>query len=746
MNIFENGIQGLSDTKWSGAKGSAYRLVGVDYRSEPGVIKAHQKLSKISATTVDELCKVGLPLSDGSTLWFSNESGKIWREVSDTFSLLGTLTIPGYKFNLRTAQSVTTYTYNTQVNIPQAHFFSTDGTKMYVLCNATVSGNNGEIFQYTLSTAYDVSTASYASKTFVADANSRGMFISSDGLKMYVCEDNGTYSVIEYDLGTAWDISTASASGDTYDFSAQTNRGYGIWFKSDGTEMYIVGGDDDSIHQYTLSTGFDLTTVSYTGSLDLTSDGVSLFYGIAFSSDGKRMLVMDDTSAGRVAQYLLTTAYDITTATFDYFYDTDSNRYYGLGILSDESGFVVGIQDSSQKVYQYSMESASVDTSVTVLSAEEYSVDDGVDDASVQYVYFATENWLLRIGLSDIANIFDPDHFEYLTMFTNSDDTYHPMKIANNRLFIGDKYCITQVEESGVITLETNLTVRAPERITILANFDVDLLVGTKRLDEKSRILRWDTESETWYGEDTIYEGEIHAFLDEDNYTYAIVGDFGQMEYYDGEKLLKRRRIPGDYSSSAKCKVNPNAVGYFMGIPVFGISNISGNPTLQGVYSYGQYDVDYPITLDLSYPISSGEFSGLEIGAIVIQGTDMYVSWKSGTTVGVDKLDWTTKYNGAYIETMVLNNAKDRSRFKSLDAVLADYIEMPTSTSLTIKYSKNYASYVTLAQVNDAKLLQLRAKATVPEIGAIQTKFIFNTNSNDSPRIENFHTNFKGEV
>ena len=135
----------------------------------------------------------------------------------------------------------------------------------------------------------------------------------------------------------------------------------------------------------------------------------------------------------------------------------------------------------------------------------------------------------------------------------------------------------------------------------------------------------------------------------------------------------------------------------------------------------------------------------MEIGAIVVQGTDVYVAWKSGTAVGVDKLDWTTKYYGGYIETMVLNNAEERSRLKSLDNVLADYIEMPASTAVVMQYSKNYASYLTLTQVTDSKLLQLRAKNTVPEIGAITLKFTFNTNSNDSPKIENFHANFEGE-
>jgi len=752
MILFPNGIQGLSDTKWSGVRGSAHRLVGIDYRSEPGTIKAHQKLAKISSTVVDQLCKVALPLSDASTLWFSSESGKIWREVADTFSLLGTLTIPGFTMRLTNAEDTgKSKDYSAQVNIPNAHFFSADGLKMYVLCNAKVSGNSGEIFQYTLTTAYDVSTATYATKTYVADANAIGMFFKPDGTRFYISEDNGGTSVIEYQMSTPWDISTSSATGNSYNFSAQSSRGYALFFKSDGTEMYLWDGTNELIRQYTLGTAWNITTATYTNQFDPNTSFV-LGGGGYISSDGKALLNMVTSDSGTVNKYELTTPWDITTAVFRNKHIVGNSRFFGLTGSHDNENFYVGTQ-SAETVYQYSVENAASDAAVTVLGAAEFAVPDGPDgadedtddDEMLQYVYFATKNWLLRVLVSDIANIAALNENGYLAQFLNGDGTYHPMKEANGRLFIGDKYCIAQVDEFGVITLETNLKVREPERITIFANFDVDLLVGTKRLDEKSRVLRWDTESETWYGEDIIYAGEIHAFLDEDNYTYAIVGDYGVMHYYDGEKLLKHTRIPGAYSNAARCKVNANAVGYFMGVPIFGVSNIDGNPNLQGVYSYGQYSKDYNITMDLSFPISSNEFTGMTIGAIVVQGTDVYVAWKSLTAVGVDKLDWSNKYNGAYIETMVLNNAEDRSKFKSFDKALADYIEMPANTAVTMAYSKNYAAYINFEQVNNDKLLQLRSKTTIPEIGAIQLKFTFTCNANNSPKIENFHGDFQGE-
>lgn len=755
MILFPNGIQGLSDTKWSGVRGSAYRLVGVDYRSEPGAIKAHQKLSKISPASggniVDQLCKVGLPISDGSTIWFSSISGKIWREVDDTFTLLGTLTMPGYTYNLESMEDTGNFVVPSEDAQIMSIFFKPDGLTMFLL-----GFSSDDVFQYTLSTAFDISTAVYATKSFSAsteDTAPRGMFVKSDGTKVYLAGDTNN-TIYQYTLSTPWDASTGTYDTVSISVAGQTTDVRNIFMKSDGTKLYLVS--TTTVFSYTLSTPWDLSTMTYDlVSFSLTSQ-TSAASGISFTDDGSLMFI----SGGEVIyKYALSTPFDLSTAS----YATDSYDASAttagniLGIWTAEQGsgetYIYASTVNSGGVFQFLMTDRAEDLNVTVLGAAEFAVPDGadgpdedeLDDEMTQYVYFATKNWLLRIAVSNIVNIHDPAHHEQLTLFKYGDDTYHPAKIANNRLFFGDKYTILQVDEFGVITLESDLSVREPERITILHNFDVDLLVGTKTLDEKSRILRWDTESETWYGEDIIYEGEIHAFLDEDNYTYAIVGDFGNFHYYDGEKLLKHIRIPGSYSSTAKCKVNANSVGYFMGVPIFGVSNIAGNPTLQGVYSYGQYSKDYSITMDLSFPISSGEFAGLELGAIIVQGTDVYVAWKSGTAVGIDKLDWSNKYNGAYIETMVLNNAEDRSKFKAFDKALADYIEMPADTAVVMAYSKNYAAYQNMVQVDDTKLMQLRSKETIPEIGAMQLKFTFTCVANTTPKIENFHGDFQGE-
>jgi hypothetical protein len=78
---------------------------------------------------------------------------------------------------------------------------------------------------------------------------------------MYVIGYTGD-DVNEYDLGTAWDITTASYL-QNFSVSAQEITPQGVFFKPDGTKMYVVGSVGDDVNEYDLSTAWDITTSSY---------------------------------------------------------------------------------------------------------------------------------------------------------------------------------------------------------------------------------------------------------------------------------------------------------------------------------------------------------------------------------------------------------------------------------------------------------------------------------------------------
>jgi hypothetical protein len=107
---------------------------------------------------------------------------------------------------------------------------------------------------------YDVSSASYTQSFSVAGQEDqlRGIAFNTDGTKMFVVGANGD-DVNEYDLSTGFDVSTAVYS-QNFSVAAQDTSPTGIAFNNDGTKMFIVGAIGDAVYEYTLSTGFDVST------------------------------------------------------------------------------------------------------------------------------------------------------------------------------------------------------------------------------------------------------------------------------------------------------------------------------------------------------------------------------------------------------------------------------------------------------------------------------------------------------
>ena len=57
----------------------------------------------------------------------------------------------------------------------------------------------------------------------------------------------------------------------SFDVSDQATRPRGITFNNDGSKMYIVGQDSDKVHEYNLSTNFNISTASFVHSFNVSS-------------------------------------------------------------------------------------------------------------------------------------------------------------------------------------------------------------------------------------------------------------------------------------------------------------------------------------------------------------------------------------------------------------------------------------------------------------------------------------------
>ena len=211
-------------------------------------------------------------------------------------------------FDISTASYTQNFSVLSQESQPQSLAFNTDGTKMFVI------GNSGDdVNEYTLSTGFDISTASYSQNFSVAaqDGDPRDVTFNADGTKRFVVGNDGD-DINEYALTTGFDVSTASYS-QNFSVAAQETTPVGVAFNSDGTKMFVLGQVGDDVNEYTLSTGFDLSTASYSQNFSVSSQD-TVPSGIAFSSDGTKMYIVGD-SNNSIFQY--TTGTTTYSTTFD---------------------------------------------------------------------------------------------------------------------------------------------------------------------------------------------------------------------------------------------------------------------------------------------------------------------------------------------------------------------------------------------------------------------------------------------
>lgn len=243
------------------------------------------------------------------------------------------------------------FSIGSQDSGPSDIFFKPDGTKMYFSGFST-----GSIYEYDLSTAWDITTASYSGNSFdssTEESSPSGIFMNSSGSKLYVCGFNA--NIYEYSLSINWDISSASYN-DSLDVSGKDNTPNGLFFKSDGSVFWIVGSQNGDVHEYSMSTSWDTSTGSFVRTFSPPS--ITAESAIFFKSDGTKMYFLSNSTTTRIYEYTLSTAWNISTASYsnDELISED-NFVYGLFFKSDGTK-IYPLGDQNNRVYQSTLGTA----------------------------------------------------------------------------------------------------------------------------------------------------------------------------------------------------------------------------------------------------------------------------------------------------------------------------------------------------------------------------------------------------
>ena len=277
------------------------------------------------------------------------------------------------------ATFVDSFSVVTQENNPTGLTFNNDGTKMFV------SGNTGnDVGEYSLTTAFDVSTATFVGRFEVVnqDNNPSDVAFNNDGTKMFVTGFTGD-NVYEYTLSTGFDLTSTVSFVDSFDVSGQETEPGGLTFNNDGTKMFMVGENSKKVNEYTLTTPFDVSSASFVDSFDVVGQ-VWRPRDVAFNNDGTKMFVVGHND--EVDEFILSTGFDLSsTITYVGAFNVSTQDDTPTGVTFNNDGtkmFVVG--SGSGNVNEYTLSCAFKVTASSTCDAPQKIKDvRGIVDAQI---------------------------------------------------------------------------------------------------------------------------------------------------------------------------------------------------------------------------------------------------------------------------------------------------------------------------------------------------------------------------
>jgi hypothetical protein len=194
--------------------------------------------------------------------WYVDEYSQLGvgtRNPSEKLDVLGgnvKITATDVKGDITASYTTVSYDVSNEDTTPTGVDFKTDGTKMYILGNSSA-----KLYQYSLSNAWDVTSASKDTAELDVsgdDSSPYAVRFKDDGTKVYVAGDSSD-TIYQYALSTAWDVSTASSDGS---FGIPSNNPRGLSFSDTGDRLFLADNGFGQLYQFSLSTAWDVSTAS----------------------------------------------------------------------------------------------------------------------------------------------------------------------------------------------------------------------------------------------------------------------------------------------------------------------------------------------------------------------------------------------------------------------------------------------------------------------------------------------------
>jgi|GEM_PF-1570776 len=412
-------------------------------------------------------------------------------------------------------------------NNSRATDFNPDGTRFYVLGRLSMT-----IEEYYLSVPWEIETATFVRQLDISDE--MGTETQSDPVPngLYFRKDDGNKlwvfnrtEIWEYTLGTPWDISSAEPTG-YQDLKHLIVRGHDIDFKPDGSMLFVDDRIFESVFQFNLNNSWDVASASLDYVLDI-SDEQEAVRGIQFNQTGERMYLMD-TERQEILEYDITDPYDLGSASFigSYSVSSQSQQPRGLTFTPDFSMFFVTDTDLNE-VFHYHL--TTVDSDASNIFSDIKELEAYSDQSSLISVNVQNENSIAIPNVEIELNADKDSQIEKIRPFTDENgEALFRVQSMNPKSVT---YSATAIRLSGNVEIDQKLIISFFPLAPVVLNATE---VGTNEFTANWEMVTGATSYILDVSEDSEFETFVYQSEDVGFVTdYQVTGlQAGETYYY----------------------------------------------------------------------------------------------------------------------------------------------------------------------------------------------------------------------
>lgn len=361
------------------------------------------------------------------------------------------------------------------------------------------------------------------------------------------------------------------------------------------------------------------------------------------------------------------------------------------------------------------------------------------------FILYATQTKLKKITLANAGATWTANVSDAGTFTNGIAGDFHTMRVAIGVVIINDGDVLAMYDYQDAFAA-TALRMSTGTKGKSLLDRDDRVIVGGRENDD-GKFITWDRLADSWDAKKSAQGPNVNAMGFLEQGIVAQVGSAGKLKYWNFGNTVPLTTIPGTGSAY------PGAVAEYNTLTHIGMNGGTKN----GVYSIGRLDLNDPRALNLEYIPSHGKRTGTEIGALCNDGTDLLVSWKDGSTYGIDIIDNANKATAVY-ESLELNMGKSNmdKLYRMVKILLAQ--PLPAGCSVSLKYrATKVTAEEAAADDADGWVPTTMSDERSAINGTGETKGIFNLegqgekveiqitltpNGNEGPEVDSAHIGF----